>query len=911
MPASMATPTQSITRHRAVDSPLGGEVARQERLLLLLAGMVLVVGLMTLVLCPFGFHACGVSLGLRPAGLAFLGWGLSVTAAHVTLSNHLPRRDPLMLPVAALLTGLGLVVVGRVAPNFLPRQTTWVLLSTVAMLGVARVGRDLRWLRRFRYTWLLAGLALLAATFFLGVNPSGYGPRLWLGLGGAYLQPSEPLKLLMVVYLASYLAERRDLLLVAGKRIGPVRLPPLAYVGPLVAMFGLTVLLLAWQQDLGAAMLFFFTFLVMLYLAVGRWEVVAAGVVLFAGAGLLGYELSARLALRVDSWINPWPDAADHAFQIVQSLIAAGSGGVFGEGLGMGRPTYIPAVHTDFVFAAIAEELGLIGTVAVVALYGVFLLRGVRIAARATRTFERLLAAGLTAGLVIQAWIIMGANVKVVPIAGVTLPFLSYGGSSLMFTYIALGLLIRVSGQRPDRQAASLRPTHLQTPLLRGACALSLALALVAAAAGYWGMARADWLVAREDNPRRVAYEQRIVRGQILDRDGELLAGVDRIGEGRVRRTYPLPEAAPVVGYASLRHGTGGVEAAFDEVLRGEAGRSAWDVAWADLLHRPPQGRDVQLTLDRDLQQVAQRGLNGQAGAAVLLDARNGAVLAMASAPTFDPAALDAAWEALREDPNAPLLNRATQGLYQPGAALETVVLAEALEQGVARPTDPVSATLTDTVTIDGVAVGCVAEPSAVGGICAAYQAACPAPFAALGETLGEEGLAAAVAEWGLTTPPPLETLTESGTWSPQGDLALEAIGQGSLTVSPLQMGLLVAAVANQGEMPTSHLTLQVERAEGGWQPPVEAEPLRAPISPETARDLILCWRPYGDKALGHLGTAVAGEGRRPHAWFLGVAPSGAPQYAVVVLIEHPSDPLRAAELGQILLETALSAAAN
>jgi peptidoglycan glycosyltransferase len=198
-----------------------------------------------------------------------------------------------------------------------------------------------------------------------------------------------------------------------------------------------------------------------------------------------------------------------------------------------------------------------------------------------------------------------------------------------------------------------------------------------------------------------------------------------------------------------------------------------------------------------------------------------------------------------------------------------------------------------------------------VGGICAAYQAACPGPFAALGEALGQRRFTAAVAEWGLRTPPPLELTTESGTWAPEGDLGLEGIGQGSLTVSPLQMGLVVATLANQGQMPAPYLTLQVERAEGGWQPSTEADPLQTPISAETARDLLLCWQPYGDTALGHLGTAVAGEGRRPHAWFLGVAPDRASQYAVAVLIEHPSDPARAAELGQTLLEAALANGAN
>jgi peptidoglycan glycosyltransferase len=892
---------------QAVAPPARWSVSRRERGLLLLAAAFVVVGMLDLLLCAQRPEVCNASLSFRPALMAVLGWGLCFATAHVTLSRHLPRRDPLLLPVAALLSGWGLTMVGRLAPNFLPRQTTWLLLSTLAMLSVALVGRSLRWLRRFRYTWLLAGLALLAATLFLGVNPSGRGPRLWLDLGGAYLQPSEPLKLLMVAFLASYLAERRDLLLTASRRIGPLRLPGLAYGGPLLVMFGLTVLLLVWQQDLGAAMLFFFTFLTMLYLATGRWEQIAVGLILFLVAGALGYTASDRLASRFDGWLDPWPQAADQAFQIVQSLIAVGSGGLLGQGLGMGRPGYIPAVHTDFVFAAVAEELGLAGSLALVALFGILLLRGARTALRAPRAFERLLAAGLTAGLMIQAWIIMGANVKLVPIAGVTLPFLSYGGSSLLFTFIGVGLLLRISDlRRKARQAPSGAVTR-RFSLLRVAGVLSLCLGLLGVGCGYWAVARADWLKAREDNPRRVAYEQRVQRGRILDRDGRVLAGVVRQVNGVVERTYPAPEAAPVVGYASLRHGTGGVEAAFDQLLRGEAYRSTWQAAWAELLHRPPQGKDVQLTLDADLQRLAHEALVGRAGGVVLLDSRTGGVLAMASAPTFDPAALDQEWAELREDPSAPLLNRATQGLYQPGAALETIVLAEALEQGLVYLTDPLSSTLTGTVMVDGTAVGCLAEPSEMDGLVAAYQAACPAPFAALGVELGEAGLAAAVERWGLTTPPPLRIPTESGTWSPGDGVEAEAIGQGSLTVSPLHMALVAATLADGGRMPDPQVTWRVESPGGGWLTLEEPEVLRSPISGHVARTLLLAWQPYGPQALGHVATAVAGEDRLSHAWFLGVAPASSPRYAVAVLLERSEEPLRAAQIGRALLEAALA----
>ncbi|HHS98482.1 MAG TPA: hypothetical protein ENK08_11440 [Chloroflexi bacterium] len=877
------------------------EITRREGRLLLIAGLFVGVGGVLLLLCPTCPTACNVDVDPRSVILALLAWLLSFATAHRTLIRALPRRDPLLLPVAALLSGWGLLLIGRLAPNFLPRQTTWLLLSTLAMLGVVRLGRDLRWLRRYRYTWLTAGLVLLAATLVLGVNPSGSGPRLWLGIGGAYFQPSEPLKLLMVVFLASYLAERRDLLLAVDPAPGLAWRLRIAYTGPLLAMFGLALVLLAWQQDLGTAMLFFFTFLAMLYLATGQRGYVLVGLLLFLVAGGVGYVGSARVALRVDGWLDPWPGAADRTFQIVQSLLAFGAGGVFGQGLGLGRPTYIPAVHTDFVLAAVAEEFGLAGALAVLLLFAVLVVRGFRIAARASRPFERLLAAGLTVGLGVQAWIIMAGNAKLAPIAGVPLPFLSYGGSSLFSSFILLGLLLCVSDARP---AVPPRPVPSPVALTRVAAALGIGLLALALTCGYWSVVRAEWLVAREDNPRRVEYEQRIVRGRILDRQGRVLAGTEVGEHGIVTRTYPVPEAAPVVGYASLRYGTGGIEASFDDLLRGEADRSAWEAAWADLLHRPPVGRDVQLALDADLQRQAMAALAGRGGAVVLLDARTGEVLAMASSPTFDPIRLEEEWDRLREDPAAPLVNRATQGLYQPGAALETVVLAGLMDQGMIS-LDDLAPAITATVQVDDRAMGCLWGSPSVGTMAVAYRAACPGPFAALGEQLGKEGLRVVVERWGLLEPPPLEVPTEAGAWSPQ-EPALEAVGQGGLTVSPLQMARVAAALAADGVMPAPRLALQVMEPQGGWRTLEAPGGARQVVTPDAAQALRGAWVPYGTEAVGHLGTAVAGEDRPPHAWFLGIAPTDAPRYAVVVLLEHAEEPQRAAEIGQGLLEAAV-----
>ncbi|MGD2104328.1 MAG: FtsW/RodA/SpoVE family cell cycle protein [Anaerolineae bacterium] len=893
---------------------------RRERVLLILAAVFVLVGALGLHLAygPFGLRHVAITCGVSV---------VTFGTTHLTVRRLLPRRDPFLLPTGALLSGWGLLVVGRVAPNFLARQATWLMLGAIAMIAVIEVGQDLRWLQRYRYTWLVSGLVLLAATLLLGVNPSGSGPRLWLGLGDVYLQPSEPLKLLMVVFVASYLAERRKLLVSQGWKVGPVRLPPPAYAGPLLVMFGLAVLLLAAQQDLGAAMLFFLTFLSMLYLATAQWGYVAAGLALFGAAGAVGYVLSARLALRVDAWLSPWEGAADWSFQIVQSLLAFGEGGFLGQGLGLGRPTYVPAVHTDFAFAAIGESFGLVGLLVVIALYGLLLLRGFRAAARAGRVFERYLAAGLTAGLVIQAWVIMAANVRLAPIAGVTLPFLSYGGSSLLSTFIVLGLLLRISGRAgqrgegPRHWEGGLEVNRLSSDassrqaILRTAGVLAVALAVLALVCGYWSVVRADWLVAREDNPRRVAYERRIVRGRIVDRDGEPLADVSVGPSGLVTRTYPLPEAAPVVGYATLRYGTGGMEAALDEALRGEARRGPWEETWADLLHRVPRGQDVRLTLDAGLQRRAQEALEGEAGAAVLIEVETGRVLAMASSPTFDPARLGEEWETLREDPAAPLVNRATQGLYQPGTALQTVVIAEGLSQGlIDHLGSDAGPSPTRRVLVDGVEVGCSVLPKS-DTIGSAYGAGCPAPVEALGGRLRAEGLAEAVGRWRLSVPPALEIPTEASDWNRGAIVSAqeEAVGQGALTVSPLQMALVAAALGNEGTMPDPHLVAQTKAPDGPWRS-VEGEGEgHSVLTAADARSLLAAWQRYesgsapgAGGALGHWGVAVAGEGA-PHAWFLGVAPAdGDPRYAVAVLVEHAQEPDRGVAVGRGLLEAAL-----
>ena len=383
--------------------------------------------------------------------LAPISWALLMATAYVILLRFRPEHDPFILPIIALMTGWGLILLDRLAPNFLYRQVLWLTLSVAAMLLTAVFPRDLGWLRRYRYTWLLAGLLLLAATLLFGVNPSGQGATLWLKvpfIGRVFFQPSELLKLLLVVFLASYFDERGRMFVV---RVGGGVRRALAYLAPLVLMWGFCIVLLVWQQDLGAATLFFAVFLALLYLSTGQWQYILGGVALLLVAGAIGYFAFDLVALRVDTWLNPWPEADSRGFQIVQSLYAVASGGVTGQGVAQGFPTYIPVVHSDFAFAAIAEEWGLVGSLAILCCFSVLAFRGFHIASRSGRLFNLFLATGITLVFCTQAFLIMAGVSKLLPLTGVTLPFVSYGGSSLLVSGLMVGLLLNLSAPERER----------------------------------------------------------------------------------------------------------------------------------------------------------------------------------------------------------------------------------------------------------------------------------------------------------------------------------------------------------------------------------------------------------------------------------------------------------------------------
>lgn len=458
-----------------------------------------------------------------------------------------------------------------------------------------------------------------------------------------------------------------------------------------------------------------------------------------------------------------------------------------------------------------------------------------------------------------------------------------------------------------------LRVVNTAFLVLFGAVALALA---------FWGVARAPALLAREDNPRLVEAELRVQRGRILDRNGVVLA--ETVGEpGALERIYPDTAGySPAVGTYSLRYGVSGVEASYDDALRGDTG-DPWQEWWDDLLHRSPIGRDVYLTLDAEVQAAAAAALGEYRGAAVVLDARSGEILALASHPSYDPNQLDEQFEALNADAEAPLLSRPTQGSYQPGTALQPLLVAIAIERGAAQADSSVS-DLTVSVAVDGSRLSCVSvRAGAPATLASAMGYSCPAPFLGLAEALGVDALADGLAALGLLESPdlplPLAASTPPELEGAGDRLEAEAVGQGEMTLSPLQLAWAVAGIANEGELPTLRLVRRFGPDETVIPQPRSAE---SGISAETAasitqimldavesgaaRDAAIS----GVEVAGHVGVAIAGPAGERNAWFLGIAPATAPEpftrYVVAVLLESSSDPTAAARAGRVILEAVL-----
>lgn len=425
-----------------------------------------------LLLVPLGFAVTHIArtgtLDPGPLSLA-IGYVGLVVAAHLVLRLTGNRGDQMLLPVVATIGGVGIVMLNRlpqglkgtdlfgVRLGMATTQLLWFGVGIGAMLLIAARFRDDGVLRHYKYTWALAGTLLLLVTFLFGQEVNG--ARLWIDLGPISFQPGEAIKVVLVIFIAGYLAEKRAVLSDGIARIGPVRIPPLPYLLPMLAIFVLVMGIVIISRDLGTALLFLGIFLTMLFVATGRRSYVLVGILLFIVGSFVAYQVFGHVRVRVDNWIDPFVDPSGTGYQTVQALYAFGRGGLFGEGLGQGLPLIsgrlpIPEIPTDFIFAAIAEELGLIGAFALLALVMVLVFRGLRTAMLARDDFSSMLAVGLSVSLGLQTLIIAAGNVKLVPLTGITFPFVSYGGSSLLACFVVIGLLLAISHRSAEDATA-------------------------------------------------------------------------------------------------------------------------------------------------------------------------------------------------------------------------------------------------------------------------------------------------------------------------------------------------------------------------------------------------------------------------------------------------------------------------
>jgi cell division protein FtsW (lipid II flippase) len=426
----------------------------------------------------FAYASVGLGLnGKVPAGL--LGYGLAfaiiVGIAHVAVRRYAPFSDPLLLPLAAMLNGLGIVMIYRLqlsgrngnpgnvistlGSSATADQVLFSALGVGAFVAVLAFVKDTRVLQRYTYILGLVGLILIAIPAIPGLPNSevaGTGAKIQVGIGGFTIQPEQFGELALAVFFSGYLVAKRDVLALAGRRVLGIDLPRARDLGPVLIAWGVSLLVLFFESDIGTSALFFGLFVVMLYIATQRTSWLLIGVLLFVGGAWLSSKLIGHVGIRFDVWLHPFAGSnpTDNGYQTVQGLEGLGAGGILGTGLGHGQPFYTPLVQSDFIFTAFGEELGLTGLMALLLLFGLMVQRGLRAAMTVKDPFAKMLGGGLSFVIALQVFIIVGGVTNLIPLTGITTPFLSQGGSSLLATWALIALLMRISdtARRPAPQ---------------------------------------------------------------------------------------------------------------------------------------------------------------------------------------------------------------------------------------------------------------------------------------------------------------------------------------------------------------------------------------------------------------------------------------------------------------------------
>ena len=910
---------------------------RTTELLLLIAAAFPVTLLYAMYVVTTGaalsFQTLAVPLGLFAA----------FAAAHIGVRIFAPGADPALLPIVFTLSGIGITFVTRLQPDASLGQVIYLFLGVGLMVGTLAAVRNLEVVKRYKYVLGIAGIILLVLPMLIGTEI--YGSKLWIKIGSFQFQPGEFAKVFIVLFLAGYLAENRELLSISNRTILGIKFPRLRLLYPLFIVWGVCLLVVAFERDLGSALLFYTIFLIMLYVATGRISYVIIGIALLAVGAFGMYQIMSHVQVRVAIWLDPFSDAQNLGYQIVQSLFSLADGGLAGVGIGKGMADIIPVVASDMIFAAIGEEMGLLGGAAVLLLFMLFAVRGLTTAARAKSDLAAFSAAGLTAAISFQAFTIVGGVTKLIPLTGVTLPFMSQGGSSLLASFVIVGLLLRAgdeatgrsteiantstdlaaAGYRTGARGSHMRRPALDTPEsgLLGRVALAnrltrtvvLFTALFAVLIGnitYIQVIKASEYQDMPINNHTINKARYIKRGSIITADGVTLAESIQQEDGTYTRSYPNGNlAAHVVGYYSQQYGTMGIENTQNDTLTGSKDYSSWQNALNSLAGISEPGNSVQLTIDSRIQRAAEQALSGRVGAIVALDPRTGAVLAWASAPTFDNTNIQTAIEAANASggTDTSMYDRATLALYTPGSTFKVITLASALESGMA--------TLDSTydspgrMEIGGADVVSVNERGhGTISLARAYAVSSNTVFGQVATGLGSEKLVATARAFGygqelgldFTTaasimPDPAEMTEWELAWAGAG----QPVGQGH-TPGPqttvMQNAVMAATIANGGIAMNPYVVSQVLAPDGTVLKTTRARSLGQAVGNGTAEQVKQAMLDVvqsgtgsaasiaGVKVAGKTGTAETNNATA-NSTFVGFAPYDTPTVAISVVIEQ------------------------
>lgn len=924
-------------------SPINANTRRNTELALLVLGAFPVTLL-------YAMYLTNMQVALSASSLAVpLGLFGAFAVAHLAIRRLAPGADPAILPITFVLSGIGIAFVTRLAPSLAFNQLLWLFLSVAAMVATLVAVPSLDELAQYKFTMGIAGVALLLLPMVVGVEHGG--SKLWLSIGPFSFQPGEIAKILIVLFLASYLAENREMLSASSLRFGPLVIPRPHMLVPVFVMWGLSLLVVVFERDLGSALLFFSFFVVMLYVCTGRASYVFISFALLLAGGFVCYKLFSHVQVRVQIWRDPFQDPSGSGLQIVQSLYSLADGGMVGTGIGKGLPRLIPIVESDFIFSAIGEELGLLGGAGVVILFMLFAVRGLATAARAKSDVQAFAAVGLTSSIVVQAFVIIGGVTKFLPLTGVTLPFMSQGGSSLLASFIIVGLLLRAGDEGTGRDAqmetvvaqplnvarengklaamvhgAHARATFgMDTPesgvlgrvaLGNRLTALVTTFALMFAALvtnlTYIQVVRADYYRNLPINNHTIVRSARVQRGPIITIDGRTLAESVMSEDGTYVRSYPQGNTATnLVGYLSTQYGATGVESYMNDVLTGHADYSNWVNALYSLAGVEQPGSSVVLTINSEMQLAAERALEGYAGAIVVMNPSTGALLASASAPTFN---YDNIGELMTsESANGELLNRATQVLYSPGSTFKAVTLSAALDSGLATLDDWYEAPA--SMVIGNATVTNIHDDEWEGlTLREALMHSANTVYGQLGVHIGPETLVSYARGFGYGSalgqdfsavaslmPEPGEMTEWETAWAACG----QAVGEHESPAGPqttvMQNAVVAAAIANGGVAMNPYVVERVLSPEGATVSTAVPRSLGQPITADTAQQVASAMldvveygtgagaRISGVQVAGKTGTAETGP-NSANSLFIGFAPYEQPTLAISVCIEGSED---------------------